>query len=242
MNHLTKTFQHFSYIRIDKFNDIKIDKYPDINYKHYIRFPHFWLKTRLKLNKESKLLLNLLKRRRSVRSFKNEIITYKQLNYILIASLGVSDLRTYYRTYPSAGALYPIECYILLQKPIDMLQIGVYHYNFFLNNLELINSDVDERTAESFFADNASPNASFYILLTCIPSRLVWKYRGRGLGFMYIEAGHIGQNIYLSAQAQNLSCCSLGGFIDKNVIDALKIREDYEYPLYALEVGIKNDK
>lgn len=242
MNDINKVFQYLRYVRIDKFDNVKVDKYPDINYKHYIRYPRFWLKRLFKSNSNSKILLNLLRKRRSVRKFGIGNIKFEQLNFILSSSLGVSDLNKYYRTYPSAGALYPVECYLLVQNRIDLLTPGVYHYNFFLNCLELINSEINDNTATSIFGDNAFQNTSVYIILTCIPSRLTWKYRVRGLGFIYIEAGHIGQNIYLTSLAQKVGCVSLGGFIDRKVINLLKIREDYEYPIYALALGLEDKK
>jgi len=242
MKDLNIILRYFSYMRIDKFNTLKIKKYPQINYKHYIRLPKYWLKNKLTLNKTSNFLWNLLKRRRSIRNFREKNITIDQLNYILTASLGVNDSKKRYRTYPSAGALYTVECYVLLLKSTDSLAKGIYHYNFLLNSLELVNSDINKKTAKLIFTDCAFKNASVFAILTGIPNRSIWKYKVKTLAFMYIEAGHIGQNIYLSSLAQKIGCCALGGFIDKNVIRFLKIRKDYEYPLYAFALGSKDNK
>jgi SagB-type dehydrogenase family enzyme len=242
MNTLSIILRYFTYIRINKFYSSKIERYPDINYKHYVRFPHYFLKRKFKLNNESQILLKILKQRRSKRKFKDSSITIDQLNYILTTSLGINEFKNYYRAYPSGGALYPVECYLLIHRKIGPLETGVYHYNFYLNCLELINKNVDIKTPNLIFSNNAFENSQFYIIFTGIPNRTVWKYGVKTLAFMYIEAGHMAQNIYLASATQKIGCCSLGGFIDNNIIKTLKIRKDFEYPLYALALGPLNEK
>lgn len=235
-----KIYRYFSYIKINKFRRFEIKNYPKISYKHFLRFPRSWLKRKLSLNKDSKILAKLLLKRRSIREYRNGRVLKDKINYILTTSLGITEFEKNYRAYPSPGGLYPIECYLLLLKPIEDICPGVYHYNFLLNCLELINPNVNAKKMPfEVFGDNMFPDAFGYVFLTCIPSRLTWKYYTRSLALIYIEAGHIGQNIYLTAQAQNIGCCSMGGFIEDKVIEILDLRKDYEYPIYSMSLGLR---
>ena len=235
---LRKIFHYFDDIKINKFINKKNTKYKEIQYKHYLRLPKIWLKKRIRLNKKSLILAKILKKRRSIREFKRKKIYFKQLNYILTNSLGITDFKNFYRAYPSGGARYPIETYIILLKPLNEILPGIYHYNPLLNCLEKIDENKNlEKVTAKIFGGKLFPNNYLYIFFTCIPQRQVWKYYTRTLGLMYLEAGHMAQNIYLSALTQKIACCALGGFIEDEVIKILKIRKNYEYPIYALALG-----
>ncbi len=235
---IKKIFRYFEDIKINRFINKKNNNYPEIEYKHYLRMPKIWLRRKLKVNEKSLTLKKILKKRRSIRKFIKKKISFKQLNYIIVNSLGITEFKSFYRAYPSGGARYPIETYLILFKPIDKIEPGIYHYNPLLNCLEKIDKKVDlEEITFRVFGIEPFPNTYFYLFFTAIPNRQIWKYYTRTLGLMYLEAGHMAQNIYLTSLTQGIGCCALGGFIEEELIKILKIRKNYEYPIYALALG-----
>ena len=82
-----------------------------------------------------------LRRRKSIRDYQNRPINKGQLAYLLWASTGIQRVENGYefRTAPSAGALYPIETYILVNN-VKALELGVYHYAIQSHQLELLQS------------------------------------------------------------------------------------------------------
>jgi len=65
----------------------------------------------------------------------------------------------------------------------------------------------------------------------------VVKYKDRGYRYIFIEAGHLGQNISLVAKNLNLSTCAIGGFIDEELNNLLDIDSQKESVIYIFAVG-----
>lgn len=182
--------------------------------------------------------LNLLKRRKSIREFKDSPILLSSLTNILHYSVGIKNpedsLKDTKRYYPSAGARYPIETYIL-NNNIQELERGLYHYNVKYEQLEqLLKEDLRTISTEIFGeANKGNPN---FIVFTGVISRTEVKYGINAYRFALLEAGHIGQNVYLLAEKEGLGCCGLGGFDNDRLCKLLDIYED-EIPLYAFSLG-----
>ena len=70
-----------------------------------------------------------LLKRRSVRAYKNEPLTLTAISQLLWSAQGVSNPRGY-RTAPSAGALYPLESYVVVGNVND-LAAGIYKYLYY---------------------------------------------------------------------------------------------------------------
>jgi hypothetical protein len=81
--------------------------------------------------------IEVLKRRRSVRSFSNKPLRLPELAFLLWASTGIRQSEGGYdfRMTPSAGALYPIETYVVANN-VEGLQKGLYHYGIKKMNLK----------------------------------------------------------------------------------------------------------
>ena len=213
-----------------------------IFFKTYPRFP------KIKLTKIAPRtdLENLLLKRDSFREYKDKGITLHQLSGLLRFGVGMkqdnySNWDESRRTYPSGGARYPCELYIAVLKSADKkLPEGMYHYNFKQNALEVfkiknLKSNIKNLTLHDFINDSSA-----LILISSVFSRTTVKYGNRGYRFALIEAGHIGQNIYLLAQEQNLGCCAIGGFLDDNMNSWLDLPED-EQIISGLTIGFKKN-
>jgi SagB-type dehydrogenase family enzyme len=78
--------------------------------------------------------------------------------------------------------------------------------------------------------------ANLVLAATGIAERSMWKYGQRGYRYIWIEAGHLAQNLYLVAQALGLGAVAIGGFFDAE-IDSLLQLPTREHTLYLMCVG-----
>ena len=76
-----------------------------------------------------------------------------------------------------------------------------------------------------------------FLIFTAVYHRTTDKYGQKGLPFPFIEAGHIGQNVYLLAQSLGIGCCAIGQFKEKQLCKLLDINPFEEYPIYYIALG-----
>lgn len=112
----------------------------------------------------------------------------------------------------------------------------MYHYNCKSNELEsLLEKDLSLESSQIFGeAYKGNPN---FIVINGVISRTEVKYGINAYRFALIESGHIGQNISLLAQKENLGCCALGGFDNDKLSKLLDINQEDEIPLYVFSLG-----
>lgn len=211
-----------------------------IHFKFYPRLKTIELpKPHIRSNPDFyKVLIN----RRSKRDFQNKEISIKELSSLLYYSGGVvhkkgSNLDLTRRTYPSAGARYPIEIYPIIVNVQD-IDKGIYHYNVLDNKLEfLLKGDYSGEMPVICNHQNWLEKANIYIVLSAVFNRNLVKYKQRGLRYIFMEAGHVGQNIYLNSTVLGLSCCAIGGFNDARLNELLDIDGENESAIYLLAIG-----
>ncbi|MBL7190874.1 SagB/ThcOx family dehydrogenase [bacterium] len=173
--------------------------------------------------------------RRSVRSFSQDSLTLEQVSQVLWAGQGITG-SSGKRTAPSAGALYPMELYIIVERVSD-LKPGCYHYNPHKHQLELAGAGARlNKLAEAALGQSAIKDCAMAVLITAVFERTSVKYGERAERYVWIEAGHIAQNILLQAAALNLGAVPMGAFYDDRVKKTLKLKEE---PLYIIPVGGK---
>lgn len=181
-----------------------------------------------------------IQNRRSIRHYTNEPLTLQDISQIMWAAQGITDKTGNLRAAPSAGQVYPLEIYIVVGKgSVTKLNEGVYHYNPFNNSLEKIMAG-DARSDLSQAA-NGQPwvkQAPVDIVITGNYQKMITKYKDETLSirFVNLEAGHVGENIYLEAGARNLVTVSLGSFKDDSVHKILGLPSD-ETTIYIFPVG-----
>ncbi|MHA1340200.1 MAG: SagB/ThcOx family dehydrogenase [Promethearchaeota archaeon] len=186
----------------------------------------------------------LIKNRKSIRKFSNDAITLDEISYLTWISTGIQRIEYGFpfRTAPSAGALYPIETY-LIGNNIENLERGIYHYNIPEHALELIEKgDFRRRIADAALGQEFCAKAAVVFCHTAIFMRSKWKYGQRAYRYIYLDAGHIAQNLGLAITALNLGGCHVGALFDDDINDLLKIDGKEESILYLTAVGrVKKD-
>ncbi len=75
--------------------------------------------------------------RRSVREYSGAPLTLKDISQMLWAAQGVTQPHLKLRSAPSAGALYPLEVYLICADG-GPIPAGVYHYNPNAHTLEIV--------------------------------------------------------------------------------------------------------
>lgn len=193
------------------------------------------------MEKEIKLLMpkekgevsieETLNKRRSVRTYRPDALTLEEISQLLWAAAGKNHYR---RTFPSAGATYPLEIYLISGK-VEDLEHGIYNYIYSTHSLEKINNkDVRKPLCKASLEQEMIEEAPVNFIIAADYSRTTNFYGQRGIRYVHMEVGHIGQNLSLQAVALNIGTVMIGAFDDKKVKEILQIEED---PLYIIPAG-----
>jgi SagB-type dehydrogenase family enzyme len=178
-----------------------------------------------------------LLRRRSIRSYTGESLTLQELSQLLWAAQGVTDPKGF-RTAPSAGALYPLELYVVAGDVQDLSQ-GVYRYEPLEHGLvKTMDGDKRLELADAAVWQDCVGEGAIVIVFTAVYERTTVKYGDRGIRYVHMEAGHAAQNLCLQAAAMDLGVVTVEAFYDEEVVELLNISEN-EQPLYIIPVGRK---
>jgi len=176
-------------------------------------------------------------KRRSVRDFADKPLTLQEVSQLLWSAQGITS-RWGGRTAPSAGALYPLEVYLVAGN-VDNLAPSVYKYKADGHELTLVkDKDVRKELAEAALGQEYVKEGAVDIVIAAVYERTTQKYGDRGIRYVHMEAGHAAQNIYLQATALNLGTVTIGAFYDNQVKDILGMPQN-EALLYIMPVGRK---
>jgi len=176
--------------------------------------------------------------RRSIREYKDEPLTISQLSQLLWAAQGITETRWGFRAAPSAGATYPLEVYVVIgENGVKELNPGVYKYLPHEHAIVLVKEgDVREELYKAALNQEWVLKAPITIVITAVYERTTSRYGERGIRYVHMEVGHVGQNIYLQATALGLGTVVVGAFYDEEVRRIINAPEN-EHPLYLVPVG-----
>ncbi len=177
--------------------------------------------------------------RRSIRDYNQEPLTLEQLGQLFWAAQGVTDSDGK-RTAPSAGALYPLEVYAVVGN-VDGVAPGVYRYRPETHTMvKVLDGDCRKALCRAALNQESISQGAVDIVIAAVYERTTGKYGERGIRYVYLEAGHAAQNIYLQAVARGLGTVTIGAFDDDGVKKVLNLSDDEE-PLYIMPVGNTGD-
>lgn len=184
-------------------------------------------------------LNEVLKLRRSKRNYSGRPMSKEEISYLTWAAYGVNDTRgrLNLHTAPSAGATYPLELYLVIQKCVDF-DLGLYRYDPTDHGLiPLALRDLSRETAIALLDQDFVARAGCTLIWTAVIARCSRRYLERAYRYVYLEAGHQAQNALLAAAALDLSACPVGAFFDDEVSKILGVDSESEFPLYAVTLG-----
>jgi SagB-type dehydrogenase family enzyme len=181
----------------------------------------------------------ILQKRQSIRQYKEQSLTQQQLSQLLWATTGIRETHQgfSYRTAPSAGALYPIETYVIINNITDIPQ-GIYHYDIQHHQLETLQKgDFRQQIAQGALDQPMCTTAAVVFVWTAIFERMKWKYGQRAYRYIYLDCGHIAENLALSATSLGLGSCQIAALYDDEINVLLDIDGKNESVLYLSTVG-----
>ncbi len=176
-----------------------------------------------------------LSERRSIREFGRAALTLAEVSQLLWAAQGVTGPGGL-RTAPSAGALYPLEVYLVVGN-VQHVAAGVYKYESIEHRLaQTATQDTRVELAGAAYDQDWVAEGAALLVLTGVERRTTGKYGQRGVRYIHMEAGHAAQNVLLQAAALGLGGAVVGAFDDDRVSRILSLPPG-EQPLYLLPLG-----
>ncbi len=178
-----------------------------------------------------------LLQRRSIREYIEAPLTISEVSQLLWSAQGITA-EWGARTAPSAGALYPLEVYLVAGN-VDGLTSGIYKYQPQGHELVIvIDGDLRAELSQAALSQLSVKEGAIDIVIAGVYEKTTKKYDDRGIRYVHMEAGHAAQNIYLQATALNLGTVTVGAFDDEQVKQVMGMPEN-ESPLYIMPVGKK---
>ena len=177
----------------------------------------------------------LLHERRSLREYSSEALSLSDVGQLLWAAQGITDPRGY-RTAPSAGALYPLELYLVAGN-VKGLDAGVYHYQIRKHRLiQHLSGDKRKMLGRAALMQTWLAQAPAVIVFSADYKRTSIKYGKRSKRYVHMEVGHAAQNLFLQAEDLGLGTVVVGAFFDEAVADLLQLPSKFK-PLVLMPVG-----
>ncbi|MDP2950452.1 MAG: SagB/ThcOx family dehydrogenase [Chloroflexota bacterium] len=178
-----------------------------------------------------------INRRRSIRDYSGKPLTLEQLSLLLHSAYGITESSGPLRASPSAGALYPLEVYAVVNS-VAGLASGVYHYQPRDHSLDLL-KEGEFRAALLAYTGGQDMvlQASVVLVITAIFQRTRWKYQDRSYRYVLLDAGHLGENLYLAATSLGVGPCGIGAFLDDEVNRLVGVDGQQESAVYLVSIG-----
>jgi len=187
------------------------------------------------------ILWKALEKRRSIRNYRPEPLSLKELSKLLWATQGITEkaFGPWYRTAPSAGALHPIDTYLVVNR-VEGLEPGIYFFDVVEFSLVLKRKgDFSGSIAQAALNQDMARTAAVVFVWVAVIQRSRQKYRQRAYRYIYLDCGHIAQNLYLAATALDLGCCGIAAIFDDEVNDLVGVDGQEETAIYLAMVGKK---
>ncbi len=177
--------------------------------------------------------------RRSERNTIPDPLSIGELSKLMWGTQGITARAGMHllRTAPSAGALYPFETYLYVDKVKEVPQ-GIYHFNVADFALECIKAgDFNQAFTAAGLGQPVVRRAAVVIIWTAMMLRCMTKYRERAMRYIPMDMGHVCQNVQLAATAMGFGSCPIGAFYDDDFNELLGVDGQEETVLYLITVG-----
>ena len=206
-------------------------------YKHYASAPRVNLPSPPRQGSVG--VFDATSTRRSVRAFGSAPLTLVEVGAVLFAGAGITANKQGMacRAAPSAGALYPIETYLVVHS-VKGLAPGLYHHAVEDHSLEQLRcADLRAGIVEAGGGQRMLGEAGMVLVWTAVIDRCRSKYLERAWRYVYLDAGHVAAHVSLAAVALELGSCQVGAFYDDDLADLVGVDLHGEPPLYLTAVG-----
>jgi len=198
------------------------------------------------ITKPDMTLAQAIEQRRSLRAYAEQSLSRDELSWLLWATQWVRDFRSTekvevaFRNVPSAGARHPFETYLLINR-VEGIKPGIYYYHPVKHGLVLFKegSEWAETVCQGTFDQEMVKHSALTFIWVAHPQRTVWRYSQRGYRYLYIDAGHVGQNLHLAAEAIGAGACMIGAYYDEGMNEILELDGKSAFVIYMASLGKK---
>lgn len=179
--------------------------------------------------------------RKTIRAYQNISISLEELSYLLWMTQGVrrvSQRPVTLRNVPSAGARHAFETYLLINR-VEGLTSGLYRYVALEHSLVELDrsSDINNRITRSCLNQQQISNSAVTFFWIAVLERMYWRYTERGYRYLFLDAGHVCQNLYLAAETLGCGVCAIGAFDDDLLNTALGLNGESLFAVYGGTLG-----
>lgn len=186
------------------------------------------------------LLENTITGRRSIRRFSHAPLTMEELSWLLWCTQGVQKVLppSTIRTVPSAGARHPLDTYLLINR-VKGLNAGLYRYIALEHAVAPIRLDakISELLQEACLGQDMVVSAAMTLFWVADVYRSAWRYSERAWRYVFLDAGHVCQNLYLAAVPLECGVCAIAAFEDEKLNSLLGVDGENQFSVYAAVVG-----
>ena len=181
--------------------------------------------------------------RKSIREYSDSPLTQLELSYLLWSTQGIKTIisgTATLRTVPSAGARHAFETYLLLNN-VAGLKDGIYRYKAGQHKLaqQETNPTIRDVILKACFDQEFVLTCAVVFIWSAEVHRMTWRYGERGYRYLYLDAGHVCQNLYLSAESIDCGVCAIGAFEDDEMNRLLGLDGIERFVIYMAGVGKK---
>ena len=186
-------------------------------------------------------LLRVLRSRRSIRRYADTPLSLQELAFLLWSTQGVTERygdEATFRPVPSAGARHAFETYLFCRR-VETLEEGIYRYLPLSHSLlfEFRERGLADRISEACLGQRFVGKGAVTFFWSVIPYRMEWRYGPAAHRVLPMDAGHVCQNLYLSAGAIGAGACAVAAY-DQEALDALlRLDGEEEFVIYLAPVG-----
>ncbi|AWI03643.1 SagB/ThcOx family dehydrogenase [Clostridium drakei] len=194
------------------------------------------------INLEETSVFQALKHRKTRRVFSNEPLSLEELSFLLWSVQGVKKIvnKGYatLRTVPSAGARHSFETYIAVSK-VEGLEKGIYRYLPLEHKLSFLFSveDLQQKLDDVVFNQRFVGKSAVTFIWTTIPYRMEWRYDIASPKLIALDAGHVCENLYLSAECINAGVCAVTAYDQEKIDKLINVDGNEEFTIYLAAVG-----
>lgn len=186
-------------------------------------------------------VVEAIEKRKSIRDYASITMSINELSLLLWCTQGVKRIvpnAVAFRNVPSAGARNAFETFLLINN-VDGLESGLYKYVALEH--ALLKLDLNKNLAEKFTLacdeQKQVKNSNVTFIWTAVPDRMTWSYAERSYRYLFLDAGHVCQNLYLVAEKLNLGVCAIGHYDDDTMNSMLNIDGETQFTIYIATVG-----
>jgi len=185
-------------------------------------------------------LARTIKERVSHRNYKKESLSIEELSFLLWATQGVRMVQGGYafRNVPSAGCRHSMETYLAVFN-VNGLDEGIYRYLPLSHRLifEFNEEELNQKVIKAAFGQEFAGNSAVTFIWTAIPHRMEWRYGPVSHKVIALDAGHVGQNLYLACGAINAGTCAIAAYDQDYADELLRLDGEDEFVIYLAPVG-----